>query len=191
MDKRKPSDVFLELWRVRELQMPDAFKECAETWLAIVAMEAEADAERQKRTLLELVNTHAVYPIKVHAETAEKVHADAAKKYAEDDGAAAERDTSSAGQSPAPSPPGEGSEEVQNGPPARDNAEIGKKAIAARKQNDMARLEALRDRGVSMQDVADAAPDLQLYDVLRFLERKPIPLPKLAALEKALKKLEG
>ena len=118
---------------------------------------------------------------------AEKVRGDASKKYTPD-GEAAEIPP----QTPAaPAPPEGALSEVQNGPPKKDNAEIGRKAFAERKKNDLERLEALRDRGVSMQDVADAGPDLQLNDVLRFLGRKPLALPKLAALEKALKKLEG
>lgn len=55
----------------------------------------------------------------------------------------------------------------------------------------MARLEALRARGVSMQTVAESAAGLTLNDVLDFLDRKPIQLPKLVALEKAMKKLEA
>ena len=51
MDKRKPSEVFLELWRARELQTPEAFRECAEAWMAIVVMEAmHATESRPKST---------------------------------------------------------------------------------------------------------------------------------------------
>lgn len=181
MDKRKPSDVFLELWRARELQTPEAFRECAETWLQIRELEKEANREFFQSLL--------------------GPHSSGGSILAEMAGGASPSPTSppETAESTPESTPADGekvhestpAEGVQNGPPARDNAEIGRKAFAERKKNDLERLEALRDRGVSMQDVADAAPDLQLYDVLRFLERKPLPLPKLAALEKALKKLEG
>ena len=79
---------------------------------------------------------------------------------------------------------------VQNGPdPAKSAAAAA--GMANRKRNDMARLEALRARGVSMQDVAESAAGLTLNDVLDFMDRKPIQLPKLVALEKAMKKLEA
>lgn len=79
---------------------------------------------------------------------------------------------------------------VQNGPdPAKSAAAA--TGMANRKRNDMARLEALRARGVSMQTVAESAAGLTLNDVLDFLDRKPIPLPKLAAIERAVKKLEA
>lgn len=79
---------------------------------------------------------------------------------------------------------------VQNGPdPAKSAAAAA--GMANRKRNDMARLEALRARGVSMQTVAESAAGLTLNDVLDFLDRKPIQLPKLVALEKAMKKLEA
>ena len=53
------------------------------------------------------------------------------------------------------------------------------------------RLEAARERGVSMAGVAAAGSGLTLNDVLDAVARKPLPLPKLAALEKALARIEG
>lgn len=50
MDKRKPSEVFLELWRARELQTPEAFRECAETWAEIRRMEDQAGKSTPKST---------------------------------------------------------------------------------------------------------------------------------------------
>lgn len=50
MDKRKPSDVFLELWRARELQTPEAFRECAESWAEIRRMEDPAGISTPKST---------------------------------------------------------------------------------------------------------------------------------------------
>ena len=79
---------------------------------------------------------------------------------------------------------------VQNGPPARDNPEIGRKAYAARKANMRDALDRVRASGVSMQSIADSS-GLTLNDVLDFLENKPVPLPKLARLGKGLGKLEG
>lgn len=115
---------------------------------------------------------------KVHHDRVEKVHGD---------------EPSQAAAPPAP-PEGEPSQGVvQNEPssgpdPAKSAAAAA--GMANRKRNDMARLEALRARGVSMQTVAESAAGLTLNDVLDFLDRKPIQLPKLVALEKAMKKLE-
>ena len=50
MAERNPSDVFLELWRARELKTPEAFRECAEAWMAIRKMEeSRAALDRLKR----------------------------------------------------------------------------------------------------------------------------------------------
>ena len=66
----------------------------------------------------------------------------------------------------------------------------GVSSLATRKRRALERLEAVRERGVSMADVAAAGSGLTLNDVLDAVARKPLPLPKLAALEKALAKLE-
>lgn len=50
MDKRKPSEVFLELWRARGLQTSEAFRECAEAWAEIRRMEDQAGKSTPKST---------------------------------------------------------------------------------------------------------------------------------------------
>lgn len=157
MDKRKPSEVFLELWRARELQTPEAFRECAESWMAIVVMEAmHATESRPKST-----------PKSTRKSTPES---------------AAKSTPESVESTPA--------EEVQNGPdPVRSKA--GAEGLATRKRNVIEKLEAMRKGGVSMQAVADAAKGLNISDVLDAVERKPLSLPVLSKLEKALKNLEA
>lgn len=54
----------------------------------------------------------------------------------------------------------------------------------------MEALEQLRASGVGVGKIADADKDLTVVAILDFLDRKPIPLPKLAAIERAVKKLE-
>ena len=67
----------------------------------------------------------------------------------------------------------------------------GVSGMVTRKRRALERLDAARERGISMADVVAAGPGLTLNDVLDALDRKPLPLPKLAALEKALAGIEG
>ena len=109
---------------------------------------------------------------KVHADDAEKVHVEGVEKVHED-------------------PPDEG---VQNGPPeapARDPSEIGKQSFATRKRNVLARIEAYRAAGGTMQEVADAAPGLTISSVVDAIARKSLPLTVWTQLEKAMKKIEA
>lgn len=110
-------------------------------------------------------------PAESTPESVEKVHPDRVEKVHEDEPEDVVQNEPSSGPDPAKSA-------------------AAATGMANRKRNDMARLEALRARGVSMQTVAESAAGLTLNDVLDFLDRKPIQLPKLVALEKAMKKLE-
>lgn len=156
MDKRQPSDVFLELWRARELQTPEAFRECAEAWMEIRRMEDQAAKSTPKSTPKSAPKST---PKSTPESTPEHVESTPA-------------------------------EVVQKGPdPVRSKA--GADSLATRKRNMIEKLESMRAGGVSMQAVADAGRGLSIHDVLDAVERKPLPLPKLAALEKALKNLEA
>lgn len=168
MSERCPSDVFLELWRARGLQTSEAFRECAEAWLQIRDMELMASIERMKSTPKS--------GEKVRHERVEKVHAPTPEN------------TPEAGADPSAD---EGAKAVQNGPPARDLSAIGRSSLATRKRNAMEKVEELRASGVGMGKIADADKDLTVVTILDFLDRKPIPLPKLAAIERAIRKLEA
>lgn len=171
---------FMEAWAaVRGLEAAEADREF---WRAFIALTTSSAGRRPSPSPQGEGMSGESTP-----ESAQKVHPDGVEKVHED---TEEIATSSAEQSPAPSPPGEGEKVVQNGPdPAKSAAAAA--GMANRKRNDMARLEALRARGVSMQTVAESAAGLTLNDVLDFIDRKPIQLPKLVALEKAMKKLEA
>ncbi|MBQ3275460.1 MAG: hypothetical protein IJH47_00185 [Oscillospiraceae bacterium] len=189
MDEKKPSEVFLALWYSRisgqVISREESFA-LAETWAEIRRMEGTTpqtppapapltQGSREAESTPEDVQ-------KVHPDRVEKVHGDRAKSGEKDPSPACApvRDDSAL----------DGCEVVQNGPdPAKSAAAAA--GMANRKRNDMARLEALRARGVSMQTVAESAAGLTLNDVLDFMDRKPIQLPKLVALEKAMKKLEA
>ena len=190
-DHRSPSDVFLELWRARGLQTSEAFRECAESWLQIRELEMMARCA-DGASLLKQGTMTVLTPYPVDRAAVEKAIREAA-------GGASPSPTSptETAESTPESTPDEGEkvhestppEGVQNGPPARDNPEIGRKAYAARKANMREALDRVRASGVSMQSIADAS-GLSLNDVLDFLAAKPLPLPKIAKLGKGLGKLE-
>lgn len=188
MADRCPSDVFLELWRAREIKTPEAFKECAEAWLQIRELETMA---RCKPSTMTVLTPYPVDRAAVEKEIREAAGgaspspasppetAESTPESTPDEGEKVHEST------PESTPP----EGVQNGPPARDNPEIGRKAYAARKANMREALDRVRASGVSMQSIADAS-GLSLNDVLDFLAAKPLPLPKIAKLGKGLGKLE-
>ena len=188
MSDKRPSEVFLALWRFRttrdDEETPEDFALCAEAWAEIRRMEGATPHPSAMPTPSppgegmggESTPTEGE---KVHPDGVEKVHGDADESIPDRGGATA------AGH------PGEGDGVVQNGPPARDNEAIGKKAYASRLTELRRGVADIRSRGVSMQSIADAGKNLTLNDVLDFLEGKAIPLPKIAALEKAVKHWEG
>lgn len=208
MAEKKPSEVFLALWYSRisgQVISRDEFFALAETWAEIRTMEVKRDSAQR---VLERLAARGPMPSqsgeagqlsqrgsqestpegvqKVHPDRVEKVHGDEPERIPDrSDGppfSPAEPDSF---------PKGDAKDGVvQNGPdPAKSAAAAA--GMANRKRNDMARLEALRARGVSMQTVAESAAGLTLNDVLDFMDRKPIQFPKLVALEKAMKKLEA
>ena len=204
MDKRFPSDVFLELWRAREIKTPEAFRECAEAWAQIRELERAARDREFFRGMIgpcsfggiirddmaggaspsptsppESAQTSPLPPAAPAPPPAGEAAAESTPKSTPDEGEKVHPER-------VESTPAEG---VQNGPPARDNSDIGKKAYAARKANMRETLDRVRASGVSMQSIADAS-GLSLNDVLDFLAARPLPLPKLAKLGKGLGKLE-
>lgn len=178
MDEIRPADVVQEMiWKiVKETGLTqEELGRFMEAWAEIRRMEAAGGASPSP-TCPEESTPEGVQ--KVHPDRVEKVH---------EGGAEIPLSVGSADSSP------QGEPVVQNEPssgpdPAKSAAAA--TGMANRKRNDMSRLEALRARGVSMQTVAESAAGLTLNDVLDFLDRKPIQLPKLVALEKAMKKLE-
>lgn len=143
-----------------------------EAWAAVRRLEdEEADREFWRDFHATAPGRAPLSPPESTPEGVEKVHPDRVEKVHEDE-----------------PEPGVQNEPSSGPDPAKSAAAA--TGMANRKRNDMARLEALRARGVSMQTVAESAAGLTLNDVLDFLDRKPIQLPKLVALEKAMKKLE-
>lgn len=72
---------------------------------------------------------------------------------------------------------------------AAAKSEAGKTAMATSKRKCLEALDAARAAGTPLVEIAQAAAGLTLTDVMDALGRKPLPLTKLAALEKALAKL--
>ncbi|MBR6115041.1 MAG: hypothetical protein IKQ10_07605 [Oscillospiraceae bacterium] len=164
MTERKPSEIFLALLKdaadVQAMSF-ERFQLLIDTWSQIRELEAMATAKK-----------YADKREKSTRAPAEKVRADGVEKVHED-------------------PPADG---VQNGPPSADAAEAkrlqGRASLAARKKNVIAGIEAVRSAGRSIADIAEAGTGLTISDVMTMIERKPLPLPKLAAMEKAIRKLQ-
>ena len=95
---------------------------------------------------------------------------------------------------PEPEPPGpdaitEYDQEAAKGKPGNTSAH-GAKSLATRKKNVLDAIDRHRAAGVSLQGVADAGRGLTLTDVMDAVEHKVLPLPKWAALEKAVAALD-
>lgn len=121
---------------------------------------------------------------KVRDERVEKVHEDTEEKDPSPAGGLVRDDSAGVVQNE----PGYGPETEKK---LRDNAAAGKASLATRKKNALEKVEELRAAGVGVGKIADADKDLTVVTILDFLDRKPIPLPKLAAIERAVKKLEA
>lgn len=189
MAEKKPSEVFLALWYSRisgQVISREEFFALAETWAEIRRMEtAQATCEvftpypvDPEAVLAALRSPFYAAPgssqgTESTPEGVEKVHPDRVEKVHEDTPEDA----------------------VQIGPETekklRDNAAAGKASLATRKKNALEKVEELRAAGVGVGKIADADKDLTVVTILDFLDRKPIPLPKLAAIERAVKKLEA
>lgn len=189
MAERCPSDVFLELWRARGLQTSEAFRECAEAWAQIRKLEKEANDREFFRRFVGPYSSDGIIRDELAggASPSPTATPETAKSTPESTPESTPGEGEKVHESTPESTPPEG---VQNGPPARDNSDIGKKAYAARKANMREALDRVRASGVSMQSIADSS-GLTLNDVLDFLAAKPLPLPKIAKLGKGLGKLEG
>ena len=195
METLKPSNVFLAMTMdtVKTTDMTfERFRALIDTWAQIRELEIMATQERNQKRIQQVLDSWTQQPVdaiimplekstpkstpadaeKVHVDDVEKVHPEGVEKvHAET--------------------PGEG---VQSGPPeapARDPSEIGKQSFATRKRNVLARIEAYRAAGGTMQEVADAAPGLTISSVMDAIARKSLPLTVWTQLEKAMKKLEA
>ena len=164
MTEHRPSDIFLALVKDAadaQAMTFERFQILIDTWSQIRELEAMATA---KKCADKRGKSTRVPAEKVHVEGVEKVHEET---------------------------PEDG---VQNGPPeapARDPSEIGKQSFATRKRNVLARIEAYRAAGGTMQEVADAAPGLTISSVMDAIARKSLPLTVWTQLEKAMKKIEA
>ena len=74
---------------------------------------------------------------------------------------------------------------------AKVKSDAGRAGLATRKRNVKTALEELRASGVRLQEIADADRRLSIADVLQMLEAKPVSLPVLCALERAIAALQA
>ena len=187
-EKRRASDIFLELWQWRALDLtPEQFTECAEAWRQIVSLEEIYAAAERRQALKDFWEKHPAWSPIMPAPTEPCPVTCAEAEGPGDPSPAAQDDrpghvTYDCASAPMPDP--------AEAAKAAARSAAGVSSLATRKRRALERLEAVRERGVSMADVAAAGSGLTLNDVLDAVARKPLPLPKLAALEKALTKLE-
>ena len=217
MDEKKPSEVFLALWYSRicgQVISREEFFALAETWTEIRRMEAEAIRRQNMAVIrkmeaftpetqqaLRQVIADGLGPSQSAAPTAppqgsqestpegvEKVHPDRVEKVHE---YTEEKDPSPAGGLVRDDSAGVVQNEPSRGPdPAKSAAAAA--GMATRKKNALEKLEWLRmAQNRTMADIVDADPKLTLNVLLDFINCKPIPLPQLAAIERAIKKLEA
>ena len=157
---KKPSVVFLELWREFASvtsPSPTVWVEYAEAWRQIVSLEELYAAALQLPTLDDLL-------------------------VRQDDGAL-----------PAPDPKAADAakEAAADAVKAEIRAEAGRQGIITRKRKLLEALDALRADGITLQQIADAGRGLNINVVMDALDRKILPLPVIAALEKAVAKLRS
>ena len=201
-DRIKPSEVFLELWQWRALDMtPAEFAEAAGAWRRIVNLEEiYAEAEARQRLLAggsPLAARRSDEGIAPYAGTDGRSEVDTNGQ----EGTGGDRDGQEDSGDPSPAAQDDGPRAVtydcasapmtEEAAKAAAKSAAGVSSLATRKRRALERLEAVRERGISMADVVAAGPGLTLNDVLDALDRKPLPLPKLAALDKALARIEG
>jgi len=181
--ENRPSEVFLALWYFRANREPlsaENFRLCAETWWRLRAMEAEQAAKKAKEALDYLLGR----PGDQHPEDSGKTEPESGPNRTPEDGGPAED------PAPAEQEPDEDADAEETARKAAETAkarsDAGAKGLITRKKNVLAALEELRDAGVKLQEIADADRRLTLLDVLQMMEHKPVSLPVLAALERAV-----
>ena len=227
-EKRRASDVFLDLWQWRALDMtPEEFAEAAGAWRQIVSLEEIYAAAKQKEAMKDFWKNWGTQPVTplvpadtwpgpITCEARSKVDTNGQEGTGADtDGPEGTGgDTSSGADAPPPAPLSVGSADIsprrgeyspqgegitydctsapmtEEAAKAAARSAAGVSSLATRKRRALERLDAARERGISMADVVAAGSGLTLNDVLDAVTRNPLPLPKLAALEKALTKLE-
>lgn len=194
MTEKKPSDVFLELWQWKALDLtPEQFAECARAWRQIMSLEEiYAAAERQK-VLKDFWEIHPSWSPIVPAPTAPGPVTCAAA------------DTSSGAAAP-PSPPGEGvtydcasapmpdaAEEDEPEPEPESDPDASYTGYMSRIKNTTRErlLRMRKDKELTINDVLDASGG-KLYwrDVMDMIEAKPVHFNKWELLAKVLDGME-
>ena len=202
MTDKKPSDVFLELWQWRALDLtPEQFAECAGAWRQIVHLEeiySMAERARIQRAHLEAFESRADEGVGPYAGTIERSDSDTdgpenpgdPSPAAQDDGpGAVTYDCASAPMTdPAP-------EEVEMCAVEMVVVDPGAKYtgyMSRLKNETRERLLRLRkEKRLTVNDILAADTyGLRWSDVMDMIEAKPVPLPRWEALAKILDQYE-
>ena len=193
--ERKPSDVFLALWRYRAYTASvdvQEFSDLAEVWQQIRELETIATGKEMRRAMALLEQFLGGAAPKAPVPEVEPDPDDGKSlRCAQDDSEPeSETEQETVSEPDHPMTDGDGElEPIKAKAPKRSAKEIGAESFATRKRNILAALAKARADNVSLGDIASGASGLTLNDVLDILDAKAKPVVTWAALEKALKKL--
>ena len=187
VENRRPSEVFLRLWRWHATSCGDAtatdFELCAKAWAEIRRMEAKEADEAREKIFRSLLNTPPVV-----TPAPKDIDGKDPSPTAQDDRGTAPDDPEQADQAdPEPEP----DSDTETGRKKADPAETGRAAFATRKRRILEGLERLRGDGKTLADIAAAAKGLTISEIMDAIDRKPLALPVWVKIEKAVAALQG
>lgn len=179
VENRRPSEVFLRLWRYHTTACGDAtaadFELCAEAWAEIRRMEEKEAAEGREKAFRRFMEE-----LPVLTPAPKDIGGKDPSPVAQDDRGGADQ----ADPEPVSDP------DTKPGGKKRDPAEVGKAAFATRKRLILEGLERLRGDGKTLADIAAAVKGLTISEIMDAMDRKPLALPVWVKIEKAVACLE-
>ena len=172
---KRPSEVFLRLWRYHTVSCGDAtpadFALCADAWMQIREMEAMATTPEFRIPGLLTTDLEAMdREVRRIAGLPERTP---------DDVGAHEEDPGD--------PPDAPRDDKEPEKPARDASAISRAGAATRKRKALEALDAARAAGLTIAQIAEAGSGLTVSDVMDVIDRKALPMTVYAKLEKALR----
>ena len=187
MTEKKPSDVFLELWQWRALDMSlEQFAECAGVWREIVHLEefyAAAQQRQHMQAMLDAIGAGSLIA------SGPLVPAEKARTESDTAPGPVTYDCASA---PMPDPAPEAVEKcaeeaVEADPDAKYTGYMSRLKNETRER--LLRLR--KEKGLTVNDILAADTyGLRWSDIMDMIEAKPVPLPRWEALAKILDQYE-
>lgn len=187
MTEKKPSDVFLELWQWRALDMSlEQFAECAGVWREIVHLEELYAAAQRQQHMQAMLDAIGAGPLIAQGPL---VPAEKARTESDTEPGAVTYDCASATMpDPAPEEVEKCAEEaVEADPDAKYTGYMSRLKNETRER--LLRLR--KEKGLTVNDILAADTyGLRWSDIMDMIEAKPVPLPRWEALAKILDQYE-